>query len=50
VRLGGRGYGALSRDGRLHGRHVIRHVTTRGGAFVIRMPAASAALLTVPAS
>jgi hypothetical protein len=49
VRLGGRGWGRITRDGRMRGRHAIRRLTARGGAFVVRMPPASAALVTVPA-
>jgi hypothetical protein len=46
VRLGGRSFATGGFDGRLHGRRRVEHVARRGGSYVLRLPPASAALVT----
>ena len=48
VTLGGRTFGSASDSGQLQGRSDLASVAPSHGTFVVSMPAASAALLTVP--
>ena len=50
VTLGGQSFGAPTRTGVLSGPSQTVAVTPRGGEYVVRLPAASAALLTLPPS
>jgi hypothetical protein len=49
VTLGGRTFGARTRTGVLPGPSLTVAVSPRAGDYVVRMPAASAAMLTLPA-
>jgi Glycosyl hydrolase family 79 C-terminal beta domain len=50
VTLGGQTFGAESSTGMLAGRPSTTTITPVGGAYVVRLPAVSAAMLTIPAS
>ena len=50
VTLAGQTYGTATTDGRLRGRRRSEALVDRGGALRVRMPPASAALITVPAA
>jgi hypothetical protein len=51
VRLGGQSFGAQTSTGQLSGRPQLETVTPgRGGVYAVTLPAASAALLTLPAA
>ena len=50
VTLAGQSYGTATTDGRLRGRRRSEALVDRGGALRVRMPPASAALITVPAA
>jgi hypothetical protein len=49
VTLGGQTYGTATTTGRLAGRSAIAAVTNTAGAYVVRLPQASAAMLTLAA-
>jgi hypothetical protein len=50
VTLGGQGFGTATTTGLLSGRSAAVPVTAAHGAYVVKMPPASAALLTLPAT
>ena len=50
VTLGGQGFGTATTTGLLSGRSAAVPVTATHGAYVVKMPPASAALLTLPAT
>jgi hypothetical protein len=50
VTLGGRTFGTRTRTGVLRGPSQTLTVSPRAGDYIVRMPAASAAMLTLPAS
>ena len=50
VTLAGQAYKPQTTDGVLRGKHVSEHLVRKSGAYRVFMPAASAALVTVPAA
>jgi Glycosyl hydrolase family 79 C-terminal beta domain len=49
VTLGGEGFGQATYTGKLAGSSTVTTVSPTDGAYVVKVPAASAAMLTLPA-
>ena len=50
ITLGGQTFGSATRTGKLHGHPTLIRIVPRNGKYHVKIPAASAALLTVPAT